>query len=442
MQDWLWASAADLGRGIEAGAIDPIELCEIYLSAIDAHPLTPRIYARVTHDRARAEAKAASHRANTGQRLSLLDGVPISWKDLFDTAGTATEAGTALLQGRVPGKDAEVLHNATAMGLVCLGKTHMSEIAFSGLGLNPLTATPPCINDREAVPGGSSSGAGASVAFGLAAAAIGSDTGGSVRIPSMWNDLVGLKTTHGRLSLNGVVPLCPRFDTVGPLTRNVEDAALLLAALEGKKAADLKGGTVAGLRIAALQTIVMDDMRQAPLKGFNQAMQALRHAGATITPIEVPELNQAFEMSGALYTAEAYSEWAELLEAQPEKMFWQILNRVRPGRDVLAHDYIRHWRVLEAIRTAYAKATAGFDVVISPGSPILPPNAQRLLEDEAYYLTENLLALRNTRVANMMGLASLVLPTPVPSVGLLLNIGAGQEEKLLRIGTAIEAALA
>ena len=116
------------------------------------------------------------------------------------------------MAGRVPTQDAEVLTTATAAGLVCLGKTHMSEIAFSGLGLNPITATPPCVNDHEAVPGGSSSGAAASVAFGLAAAGIGSDTGGSVRVPSAWNDLVGLKTTHGRLPLEGVVPLCLTFD--------------------------------------------------------------------------------------------------------------------------------------------------------------------------------------------------------------------------------------
>ncbi|MBT8411653.1 MAG: amidase, partial [Octadecabacter sp.] len=177
MQDWLWATAADLGRGIGAGEIDPEALCEVYLAAIDAHPLRDRIYARVTADCARAEAKAASARAKAGQRRSPLDGVPVSWKDLFDTAGVATEAGTALMEGRVPEQDAEVLRVATSMGLVCLGKTHMSEIAFSGLGYNPNTATPPCVNDDAAVPGGSSSGAAASVAFGLAAAALGSDTG-------------------------------------------------------------------------------------------------------------------------------------------------------------------------------------------------------------------------------------------------------------------------
>ena len=192
---WLTQSAADLGRGIGAGKIDPVALTEAFLGAIETHSSANRIYARTTPTRAINEALAARARAATGNRLGPLDGVPVSWKDLFDTAGTATEAGSALLQGRVPRRDARVLRHASAAGLVCLGKTHMSELAFSGLGLNPITASPPCVNDNAAVSGGSSSGAAASVAFNLAPVAVGSDTGGSVRIPSAWNDLVGLKTT-------------------------------------------------------------------------------------------------------------------------------------------------------------------------------------------------------------------------------------------------------
>ena len=255
MLDWLKMSAADLGRGIERGEIDPLQLTQTYLEAIDAHPLRDRIYARVTHDRALAEATAAAERARAGQRRSLLDGVPISWKDLFDTADIGTESGSDLLLGRVPDSDALVLRNATAMGAVCLGKTHMSELAFSGLGLNPVKESPPCVNDADAVSGGSSSGAATSVAFGLAACGIGSDTGGSVRIPSAWNDLVGLKTTSGRVSLEGVVPLCLKFDTVGPLARTVEDAALYLALLEGTPAVDLRGASLKGRRFADLQTL-------------------------------------------------------------------------------------------------------------------------------------------------------------------------------------------
>ncbi|NVK60544.1 MAG: amidase, partial [Rhodobacteraceae bacterium] len=143
MSDWTGMSAAELGRAIGKGEIDPVALARSFLDKIGAHPLKDRIYARLTPERALAEAEAARDRAAAGQRRSPLDGVPVSWKDLFDTAGVATEAGSKLLAGRIPDEDAEVLKVATAMGLVCLGKTHMSELAFSGLGLNPMTATPP-----------------------------------------------------------------------------------------------------------------------------------------------------------------------------------------------------------------------------------------------------------------------------------------------------------
>lgn len=441
MDDWRWMTAADLGRGIGAGDIDPVALTETYLAAIDAHPHRDRIYARVTHDRARAEAKAASERAANGMRRGPLDGVPISWKDLFDTAGTATEAGTALLEGRVPDTDAEVLQNATAAGLVCLGKTHLSEIAFSGLGLNPMTATPPCVNDEDAVPGGSSSGAAASVAFGLAAAGIGSDTGGSVRIPSAWNDLTGLKTTHGRVSVNGVLPLCLTFDTVGPLCRSVEDNALILAALEGQKPADLTAPTLDGARFAILDTIAMDDLEDAPRAAFQSAVERLQAAGAQVEHIQFDALNEAFAMTGPLYTADAWAWWKHRILADPAKMFSQIYDRVRVGADVAASDYIAHWTRLREIRGEFASATAHFDAILMPSSPILPPNVQRLLEDEDYYVTKNLLALRNTRVGNLTDTCSISLPTGVPSCGIMLNGRNGGEEKLLRIAAAAEKAL-
>jgi aspartyl-tRNA(Asn)/glutamyl-tRNA(Gln) amidotransferase subunit A len=442
MQDWRWMTAADLGRTIGAGGIDPVDLAQVYLDAIDAHEHSDRIYARVTHGRALAEAADASARAKSGMRRGPLDGVPISWKDLFDTAGTATEAGTALMAGRVPDRDAEVLTAAAAAGLVCLGKTHMSEIAFSGLGLNPITATPPCVNDPDAVPGGSSSGAGASVAFGLAAAAIGSDTGGSVRIPSAWNDLVGLKTTHGRLSLEGTVPLCLTFDTVGPLCRSVEDANLLLAALEGSKAADLGAVSLKGMRLMVLDTIAPDDVRDAPRLAFEGAVARLKAAGAQIEHRYFAQLFDAFNVAGNLYAADSYGWWRDLVEAHPEKMFPQILERVRGGQTVTGPDYCAGWNMLRDIRKQYAAETAQFDAVIMPTAAILPPNAERLLTDDDYYKSENLLGLRNTRVANLMDVASITLPTGVPSCGIMFNGQTGGEAALLRLCAAAEAALA
>ncbi|MGA9251769.1 MAG: amidase family protein [Roseobacter sp.] len=442
MQDWLKMTACDLGRGIGAGQIDPVALAQVYLDAIEAHPARDRIYTQVTSERALIEAQAAAQRATSGNRLSLLDGVPISWKDLFDTQNVATEAGSALLAGRVPDRDARVLENATAAGLVCLGKTHMSELAFSGLGYNPSTATPPCINDENAVPGGSSSGAAASVAFDLAAIGIGSDTGGSVRIPSAWNDLVGLKTTAGRLSLEGVVPLALKFDTVGPLCRSVEDAAHMLAALEGGKPADLAGATLKGKRLAILQTIALEDVREEPQAAFQDAVLKLGAAGAKIRHVTVPEIEDAMALTSCLYTTEAYGLWRDVIEAHPEKMYVEILERFRLGQNHSGPDYVAAWATLEAARIAYDKATAGFDAVILPTAPILPPNLERLNSDRDYYVTENLLSLRNTRIGNLMGLCSLSLPTGVPSCGLMIMMHPYYEESLLRLGAGAERALA
>ena len=402
-QNWLWMTAADLGRGIAAGRINAMELTEAFLDAAAAHPEGARIYARMTPRRARSMAMAAADRAKAGQRIGPLDGVPISWKDNIDAAGAACEAGSALLRGRIPATDAVLLHNATAGGLVCLGKTHMSELAFSGLGLNPVTATPPCVNDAMAVPGGSSSGAATSVAFGLAPAAIGTDTGGSVRIPAAWNDLVGLKTTSGRLSLQGIVPLCPRFDTPGPLARSVEDCALLLAAMEGRRPGDLEGATLKGARLGILETIALEDLRAAPGTGFDTATDRLAKAGARIERLAAPEVAEAMALAPLLFTSEAYGLWKPRIEAAPHLMYSRILERFRAGGTVNAADYVAAWQRLDTLRATWAARTAAYDAILVPTSPILPPPAKRLLEDEAYYVGENLLALRNTRIGNLMG---------------------------------------
>lgn len=441
MKDWLWMTASDLGRGIGQGEICPVELCETYLAAIDTHPEAHRIYARVTKDRARSEAKAAASRAKSGLRLSALDGVPVSWKDLFDTAGTATEAGTLLMAGRVPAKDAEVLRRATAAGLVCLGKTHMSEIAFSGLGLNPKTETPPHRTDPGAVPGGSSSGAAASVAFGLAAAAIGSDTGGSVRVPSAWNDLVGYKSTHGLLPLDGTVPLASAFDTVGPLCRCVEDAQALSAVLGGP-APDLKGATLDGVRFAIIETIAMTDLEGATAAAFRSAHLRLARAGAQIDVITAPELEEAFELAGPLYTADAWSHWRALINADPAAMWHHIQDRVSVGADVSAADYLAAWRKLDRLRAIWAERVSRYDAVICPTVAIRAPQAADLLADDDFYRSANLMALRNTRIGNLMGGCGVTLPTGVDGCGILLNGLAGQDAHLLRLAAAAERALA
>ncbi len=440
MEDWLKRSAADLGRGIETGDIDPRDLAETYLAAIKSHPYAERIYVRVMADRAREEAVAAADRAQRGLRRSPLDGVPISWKDLYDTTGVATESGSALLAGRVPDRDARVLTNATEAGLVCLGKTHQTELAFSGLGLNPVTASPPCVNDHDAVSGGSSSGAGTSVAFGLAAIGIGSDTGGSVRIPSVWNDLVGLKTVHGRLTLEGVVPLCPSFDTVGPLCRTVEDAALMLAALENGTPADLTGATLNGVQLAILRTQAFNGIEEAPERAFEEAVGKLRAAGATIEEIEVPAVEEATILGPTLFPAEAYATWRHRIDSDGDKMHAPVRTRFLQGKTISAADYISAWRELDCLRLVYREAVAGLDAVILPSCPILPPKRTALEADDAFFTAQNLMALQNTRIGNLLGLAGVTLPTGVPSCGLMFQ--GESEERLLRLAAAAESALA
>ncbi len=439
---WLAMSATDLGRAVDAGRINAVELTEAFLDAIATAPDAPRIYARTTPARARAEAMAAHGRAKAGLRRGPLDGVPVSWKDLFDSAGTATEAGSALLRGRVPARDAVVLERATRAGTVCLGKTHMSELAFSGLGLNPVTATPPCVNDPRAVPGGSTSGGAASVAFGLAPVTAGSDTGGSCRIPAAWNDLVGFKPTHGALPLAGVVPLAPRFDTVGALARTVEDCAALTAAMAEARAPDLRGATVAGARLGVLDTLAFDDIRDRPARGFDDALARLVRAGATARRVGVPAAAEAMQLAGTLFTGQAWGVWADAIEAKPDLMFPRIRERFESGAQVSARAFVAGWNRLETLRAAWAAATAGFDAVVLPTSPILPPDAARLTTDSAYYVTENLLALRNTRIGNLMGLCAITLPTSEPSCGLMLMAGPGQDGRLLRLAAGAAAALA
>jgi len=447
MDNWLWQSGSELGRGIGTGEIDPVALTEAYLDASRAHEHRDRIYTVLTPERALAEARGAAERARNGVRRGLLDGVPISWKDLFDSAGVATEAGSRLLEGRVPEADAEVLARATRAGLVCLGKTHMSELAFAGLGLNaayrgtPEGATPPNVNDPACVPGGSSSGAAASVAYGLAAAGIGSDTGGSVRVPAAWNDLVGLKTTSGRLSLEGVVPLAESFDTVGPLCRSVEDCAHLLAVMEGGPAPDLTGARLDGARFLVLEPYV-SDAAPAQASGFASGVDRLAKAGARIETGTVGPIAEAMGLSPVLFAAEAYGTWSEVIEAAPDKMFDRVRDRFRGGADFSGPDYVAAWRRLRELRRMWAAETAAYDAVLLPTTANAPPDIARLMADPDHYVAENLLCLRNTRVGNLMGLCGLSLPTGVPSAGLMMLAPPMAEERLLRLGAAAEAVLA
>ena len=435
-QLWLKMTACELGRGIDNGSISPVALVKTYLEAIRNHPLNNDIYARISSERALKEANAAEIRAKTNNRLSLLDGVPISWKDLFDSKGINTEAGSMLLSGRIPESDAVVLDNATQAGLVCLGKTHMSELAFSGLGLNPMTKTTPCVNNLDAVSGGSSSGAAGSVAFNLASIGIGSDTGGSVRVPAAWNDLVGLKTTSQDISLKGVVPLCPKFDTIGPLCRSVEDAAVIYSILKNQNYTPIKKPN--SLRLMRLEGISEEDIENAPLTAFDDACAKISKTDITITKHKFPVLKKLLSLAGIIYTVEAYEVWGEILEKEGKKMYPEILSRFMAGKNFTQNEYKNAWSSISSIRADWMKFTQEFDAVILPTSPILPPNKTKLLSDSSYYKRANLLALRNTRIGNMLGLCSITLPTSKPSCGFMIMGAPFSELKLLNIASKIE----
>ncbi|MCC6001917.1 MAG: amidase [Pararhodobacter sp.] len=439
---WQTMSAAQLGREIEDGQLCPVALTEAFLDAAESHHMGNRIYARLTRQRALDAAAAARGRARSGLRRGPLDGVPVSWKDLFDTAGIGTEAGTALFRGRVPDEDAAVITRADLAGLPCLGKTHMTELAFSGLGLNPSTASPPWRHDPDHVSGGSSSGAAASVAWGLAPAAIGSDTGGSVRVPAGWNDLVGLKTTAGRIPLTGAVPLAARFDTVGPLARTVEDAALLFAMLDASPAPDLGGASLVGARFAVLETVALDGIAPAQERAFDAALDRLASAGAQITRIRRPEVAEAMDLAGILYTSETYGTWATAIEAYPERMFPPVRERFQAGAAHKAFDYIAAWHELDRLRVDYAQAAAGFDAVLLPTTANMPPRIDVLEADHDLFTRENLLTLRNTRIANLMGGCALTVPAGAPAAGLSLMAPPMAEARLLRLGAAAERVLA
>ena len=442
MSDFNSLTASELGDLIGKGEIDPVELTEYFISQIDLSPIGKKIYSTVTSQLALKQAKDSKARANLGRRLSSLDGVPISWKDLFDIKDYPCEAGSDLLAGRLANKKAKVYNFAEAHGLICLGKTHMSELAFSGLGLNPVKETPPCINYPEAVPGGSSSGAATSVAFGLAAAGIGSDTGGSVRIPAAWNDLVGFKTTTGKLSLDGVVPLCSRFDTVGPLTKSVEDAARLFGIMGGKEIKLPAAKPVKGLTFAILKTVAMEHVVDLPKKAFRNSIDKLEKAGAIISEISVSSVKEAMDLTGFLYSPEAYATWKHKIEKSPDLMFEKILERFRSGADILASDFICAWQKLLVLRQQYHLEVGAYDAVLIPTSPIIPPELGRLMSNGDFYNSQNLLALRNTRIGNLMGGCSITLPTNIPSCGLLIMGRPNEEERLLRLAQACELVLA
>ena len=331
-------SAAAIGRLIAKGGLDPVEVAEFFLDRIERDRANPS-FILVTRERALKEAAASRKRHREGRPAGPLDGVPVAWKDLVDMAGERTTAGSALFAESPPKeKDAPIVANLSAAGLVALGKTNLSEFAFSALGLNPHFGTPR--NPRDAatprIAGGSSSGSAVAVAAGLAPCAIGSDTGGSIRAPASFCGIVGFKTSEGRIDKRGVFPLSRTLDTIGPLARTVEDCVLIDMALRGQSGAPVRPLDLNGVEFVVPDKTGIDDLDAAVAANLEAAMKRLAAAGAKVMSRPAPLIGAMRALTaqhGSLVAIEAYAEHRAILEsADAQRMDRRVVRRAMGGR--------------------------------------------------------------------------------------------------------------
>jgi len=448
----IFTSARALGDAFEHGRADPRDITEACIHRIETGDSDHCIFYRRTFARARIDAAAAHTRAKAGLRRAPLDGVPLSWKDLFDSAGDETCAGSPLLAGRVPVHDAAALARLTQAGAVCLGKTAMTELAFSGLGINPAFGTPANPHDSTTarVPGGSSSGAAVSVARRMCAAAIGTDTGGSVRIPAAWNGLVGFKPSFGRIPTDGSVPLCPSLDTIGPLTQDVEDAALLFAALTATRPSALDDETLNGRTIICATGLVEDTLAPDISAAVSEALSRIAAHGARTEDAVPPPLARmdhlTWQSGISLAAVEAWAVWGATITRGGDRMYPPVRARFEGGAAVDAAAAWRQVRERQALRADLAQRMAGADAIALPTVPIDPPPITALEAGGPAYDTANKAALRATSLANQLDLCAITLPAGLSRaglpVGLMLMAPRGRDARLLRLARAAEKALA
>ena len=428
----------DVSKLIEKGRVCPEELTHFYLEKISSDPRAKDIFTEVFKRSALDTAVESKKRAKAGLRKGALDGIPISVKDLADIEGELTAGGSSLTNKKKAEKNAVFVDDLKSQGVIILGKTHMTELAFSGLGLNPITATPVNPYNTDLVSGGSSSGSAVSVSRNYCLASIGSDTGGSIRIPAAWNNLVGLKTTHNIIDLTGVLKLCPSFDTIGPICKNVDDTNLLFNAMTSKKFQNLRKCKAGQFNFLIIKNMFFEQIDSDINDSFNLAIDKITTSGATVEYKTISEIDRAFEISKTVFPAEAYGMWGNEIEKNPEKMFAPIRERFRSGRDILAHDYVFSLQKLYELRKSFLQKVKGFDAILAPTSPIKPPNITQLLDDHEFFTERNLLALRNTRIANSLNLCALTLPTETDFSGLMLMGGPNNEFDLMSISLTIE----
>lgn len=444
------ASAVQLAFAYRCGALRPSDVARALLDRIEA-TRGDNIFISVTAERAMEEARAADDRYAAGAPLSWLDGVPVGWKDLFDVKGSVTTAGSVARGDLVPASgDALCVKRLAAAGMVTLGKLNTSEFAYSGLGLNPHFGTPRNPNDPEVLrsPGGSSSGSGAAVAAGLLPCAIGTDTGGSIRVPASFNGVVGLKTSVGRIDTTGMFPLSRTLDTIGPLARTVEDCALLFHYLCGHALPLITRKFLRDLVLVCPTNYVVEDLDPAVAQHFEESLKRLQKAGATIRREHVAAIDQAVELTerhGTVVAAEAYHEHHDLFESDAAKLVdRRVTYRVEGGKRMSAYDLLALQRGRPSAKASLMEQLDGA-LLVMPTTPNTAPEVAPLDQDDRLFHQVNLRSLRNVNLANFLDLCALALPNGRSHAGLptsiMISAPGGQDELLLGYGLEIERTL-
>jgi aspartyl-tRNA(Asn)/glutamyl-tRNA(Gln) amidotransferase subunit A len=420
---------------------------EMILARLTAREEDERVFLKLYPAAARAAADAADARRAAGISLGPLDGALMSIKDLFDVAGEATTAGSAILRDAAPAeRDAAIVRRLRQAGAVILGKTNMVEFAFSGLGLNPHYGTPGNAVDPLRIPGGSSSGAGVAVAEGTSEISIGSDTGGSVRIPAALNGVVGFKPTARRVPLQGAFALSPSLDSIGPLARSVQDCAFADAIMAGEEPRVLDPRPLAGLRVGIPRGRLFTRSEAVVEEAFERGLSRLSQAGAIIVDHPIDDLLMAMRETTAaasiasIEAAEVHADWLQsrASEIDPRVHYWLARSSAVP-----AHVYLRMMRRRQALVEAMDRRLAPVDVLVLPSIAITAPLIAPLEADEQAYNEADALVLRNTQAANQFDLTALSLPLPdcERPVGLMLMARHGEDHRLLDIAAGVEQSL-
>ncbi|AXW62816.1 amidase [Ralstonia solanacearum] len=436
-----------LAAELAAGRTTSVALTETALTHAQAHRAAGgAAYIDLDARAALDMARAADAARTAGNVPSLLAGLPVSIKDLFDVAGQVTAAGSrALAHQPAATSDATAVARLRAAGAVLLGRTNMSEFAFSGLGLNPHYGTPRTPADGTRAAGGSTSGGAVTVAGGMAVAALGTDTGGSIRIPSAFCALTGFKPTARRVPMTGGVPLSTSLDSGGPLANSVDCCAIVDAVLSGQTL-DTDAVPLAGLRLGLTRDYVGADLDDTVTTAFERAVARLEHAGARIVRFDFPELLRLPEINGGggLPAAEAWA-WHRPHLARAEAQYdHRVAARIRRGEQMSAAAYLDVMAARERMIAAARKRLGNLDAWLMPTVAIVPPEVAPLEADDAQFFRANALVLRNPSVINFLDGCALTLPVHAAGelpVGLSLCGLADDDARILRVGRAVEAAL-